>query len=122
MTMTAPAPAERKAPWQPPVPAGEPRQVALSVMLLNVLESLCEGKSNSEIADDWGISEDTVKTHMRRLFRALNANNRLHAAALVWSGVVEVVPKPPGARWGAAHPGQLRPPPPGVSTTISEWL
>jgi predicted ArsR family transcriptional regulator len=68
-------------------------------MLGNVLDSLCEARTNREIARDWGISEDTVKTHLKRLFAALGATCREHAIVLVFSGAVDVWIKPPQGRW-----------------------
>lgn len=76
--------------FSPPRPVEERRTVVLSPMLANVLESLCEGKSNKGIGRDWGISEDTVKTHMRRLLTRLGARDRAHVIALVAFGVVDV--------------------------------
>ena len=87
--------------WKPPAAAVEPRIVALSPMLRNILESVCEAKSNDEIKDDWGIALDTVKTHMRRLLKALGARDRVHAIALVYSGAVEVRVKPAVGQWAA---------------------
>lgn len=101
--------------WRPEPPAGDTKMVALSPMLRNVLESLCEGKSNKQIMADWGIAEDTVKTHMRRLFQALGANDRLHAVALVWSGTVDVRLKADVGRW--ADPNDHHGPPPVVDGT-----
>jgi hypothetical protein len=40
---------------------------------------LADGKSNAEIGRDLFVSEDTVKTHARRLFRKLGARDRAHA-------------------------------------------
>ncbi len=46
-----------------------------------VLVGMAEGKSNAEIGRDLFVSEDTVKTHARRLFRKLGARDRAHAVA-----------------------------------------
>jgi DNA-binding NarL/FixJ family response regulator len=43
---------------------------------------MAEGKSNAEIGRDLYVSEDTVKTHARRLFRKLKARDRAHAVAV----------------------------------------
>jgi DNA-binding NarL/FixJ family response regulator len=42
---------------------------------------MSDGKSNAEIGRDLYVSEDTVKTHARRLFRKLGARDRAHAVA-----------------------------------------
>ena len=41
-----------------------------------VLIGMTEGKSNGEIGRELFLSEDTVKTHARRLFRKLGVNDR----------------------------------------------
>jgi len=46
-----------------------------------VLRAMADGKSNSEIGRELYVSEDTVKTHARRLFRKLGARDRAHAVA-----------------------------------------
>lgn len=45
-----------------------------------VLEWIAKGKSNSVIADILGISVHTVDTHVRRIFRKLDVNDRTTAA------------------------------------------
>jgi DNA-binding NarL/FixJ family response regulator len=49
---------------------------------LEVLAGMCEGMSNAEIGRALFLSEDTVKTHARRLFRKLGAADRAHAVAI----------------------------------------
>ncbi len=85
--------------WKPAPFVGQPLLIDLPPMLVNVLDSLCEGKSNKQIGTDWGISEDTVKTHLKRLFGALGAADRLHAVVLALSGSVDVRMKPATGRW-----------------------
>lgn len=48
---------------------------------LQVLLGMAEGKSNSAIGRDLYLSEDTIKTHARRLFRKLEVNDRAQAVA-----------------------------------------
>ena len=43
---------------------------------------MSHGKSNSAIGRELYLSEDTVKTHARRLFRKLGVNDRAQAVAL----------------------------------------
>jgi DNA-binding NarL/FixJ family response regulator len=64
---------------------GEPP--ALTERELQVLEGMSRGRSNGEIGKELFLSEDTVKTHARRLFRKIGAADRAQAAAL-------------GYRWG----------------------
>jgi DNA-binding NarL/FixJ family response regulator len=54
---------------------------------LQVLRGMSQGKSNAEIGRSLFLSEDTVKTHARRLFRKLGAADRAQAVAV-------------GFRWG----------------------
>ena len=49
---------------------------------LQVLRGMSQGKSNAEIGRALYLSEDTVKTHARRLFRKLGVNDRAQAVAL----------------------------------------
>jgi len=54
---------------------------------LQVLRGMGRGRSNSEIGKELYLSEDTVKTHARRLFRKVGAADRAQAVAM-------------GFRWG----------------------
>jgi DNA-binding NarL/FixJ family response regulator len=49
---------------------------------LQVLRGMSQGKSNAEIGRELYLSEDTVKTHARRLFRKLGVGDRAQAVAL----------------------------------------
>jgi DNA-binding NarL/FixJ family response regulator len=60
---------------------GAPRPPALTERELQVLRGMADGKSNAEIGRELFVSEDTVKTHARRLFRKLGARDRAHAVA-----------------------------------------
>lgn len=88
----------------------------------SVLDGMARGRSNSDIGRELYLSEDTIKTHARRLFRKLGARDRAHAVALAYqTGVLEAPPhpdddvviperEPVAARdpavvaWGPAHP------------------
>ena len=61
--------------------------LALTERELQVLGGMSRGRSNGEIGRELFLSEDTVKTHARRLFRKLDASDRAHAVAV-------------GYRWG----------------------
>jgi DNA-binding NarL/FixJ family response regulator len=69
---------------RPDSPGGVP---ALTERELQVLRGMSRGRSNSEIGKELYLSEDTVKTHARRLFRKLGAADRAQAVAM-------------GFRWG----------------------
>ncbi|TNG02988.1 MAG: response regulator transcription factor [Gammaproteobacteria bacterium] len=51
----------------------------------DVAMAVGQGKSNKRIADDLGISERTVKTHLTRVFEKLNIKDRV-ALAIMLSG------------------------------------
>jgi DNA-binding NarL/FixJ family response regulator len=77
-----------EAPGRPAPRNGEPgfaasatRRVVLTERELQVLRGMADGKSNAEIGRELFVSEDTVKTHARRLFRKLGARDRAHAVA-----------------------------------------
>ncbi len=55
---------------------------ALTERELQVLRGMSQGKSNAEIGRSLFLSEDTIKTHARRLFRKLGVNDRAQAVAL----------------------------------------
>jgi DNA-binding NarL/FixJ family response regulator len=59
-----------------------PAQAQLTERELQVLRGMSQGKSNSAIGKELYLSEDTVKTHARRLFRKLGVNDRAQAVAL----------------------------------------
>ena len=54
----------------------------LSGREMQVLEGLSEGKSNKEIARDLGLSEPTIKLHVKTLYRKIGAFNRTQAALI----------------------------------------
>lgn len=53
--------------------------VGLTPRELEILELIASGLSNKEIAETIFVSENTVKTHSRRLFEKLKARRRTHA-------------------------------------------
>lgn len=88
--------------WTPEPFVGTPRPVRITDAQLRVLESLCQGHSTRMIMRDWGIAEDTVKTHVRRLLAATGARDRVHLLALVLGNQVRVRVAPPHAA-GIVH-------------------
>ncbi len=69
------------------VPAGAPTSgaiagVPLTKREIEVLIGMSNGRSNAQIGAELYLSEDTVKTHARRLFRKLGANDRAQAVAI----------------------------------------
>jgi DNA-binding CsgD family transcriptional regulator len=49
-----------------------------------VIQHLSQGYSNSEIAKNLGLSESTVKSHLRNAFKKLKVRNRTEALALLY--------------------------------------
>lgn len=49
---------------------------------LMVVEALCQGMANKQIAYELSMSEHTVKVHLRHIMRKLNARNRTEVAVL----------------------------------------
>lgn len=47
-----------------------------------ILHAVRAGKTNRQIARELYLSENTIKTHLQRLFRKLGASNRAQAVAL----------------------------------------
>lgn len=73
--------------WVPVLPAvPAPRVVRITPMQCRVLESLCEGKTNRLVGRDWGISEDTVKSHIKELLKRTGSADRLHLVVQALTG------------------------------------
>lgn len=62
--------------------SAERSTVELTRREMEVLIGMSHGRSNSQIGADLFLSEDTVKTHARRLFRKLGASDRAQAVAI----------------------------------------
>ena len=60
-------------------PAGNGESAPLTSRQLQILPLLAEGMPNKRIADALGLTEGTVKQHLKDLFRRLHANNRTQA-------------------------------------------
>jgi DNA-binding NarL/FixJ family response regulator len=60
---------------------GEERGAQLTERELQVLTGMSQGKSNAQIGRELFLSEDTVKTHARRLFRKMGVTDRAQAVA-----------------------------------------
>ncbi len=58
-----------------------PPTASLSMREMQVLTGMSQGKSNAQIGRELYLSEDTIKTHARRLFRKLGAKDRAEAVA-----------------------------------------
>jgi DNA-binding CsgD family transcriptional regulator len=56
----------------------------LTARELDVLELVAEGYSTAEIARALWITEDTVRTHVKRTLARLEARTRAHAVAIAY--------------------------------------
>lgn len=64
---------------------------ALTEREMDVLRQVAAGAANKIIADNLKISEETVKTHMRKILSKLGANDRTHAVAIALKrGIIEI--------------------------------
>jgi DNA-binding NarL/FixJ family response regulator len=71
---------------------GEPRQddggaakeAGLTTSELRILKALAAGSSNKEIAKDLWLSEQTVKFHLRNIYRKLDVANRTEASRFAY--------------------------------------
>jgi DNA-binding CsgD family transcriptional regulator len=90
LTRKPPAVIVREVPVPVPVPMGGPfvcdearlRELAITPRELEILGLIAEGLSNREIAARLFVSENTVKTHSRRLFDKLGAQRRTQAVQI----------------------------------------
>ena len=55
------------------------RSLGLSLRECEILDLLASGQSNKELARTLGISPNTVKTHVARVYEKLGARNRVQA-------------------------------------------
>ena len=64
---------------------------ALTPAEVVVLRLIAEGNANKEIADQLGITEDTVKGRVKSILAKLDANDRTHAAIIgLRRGIIEL--------------------------------
>ena len=64
---------------------------ALTPAEVVVLRLIAAGKANKEIADQLGVTEDTVKGRVKSILSKLDANDRTHAAIIgLKRGIIEI--------------------------------
>lgn len=82
--------AHKTTPWAAPQPPGAPQPVVLAPRQVDVLDGLCEALDGPAICGRLGMTEWTMKTHIRRLFAAFGAKDRAQLVALAMSGKFDV--------------------------------
>ena len=60
----------------------EGRRHLLSDREIEILELIAAGAANKEIAERLGITEVTVKAHLRNIYAKIGAQNRAHAVTI----------------------------------------
>jgi DNA-binding NarL/FixJ family response regulator len=73
------------APERPPeakTPAGDPASEGLTAREIDILERIAGGSSIAEIAERIFISTHTVKTHVKNIYRKLEAHSRVQAVSI----------------------------------------
>ena len=61
-------------------PLSQMPELALTIRERIILQHLAKGKSNKEIAAKLCVSLETVKSHVKNIYKKLNVNNRVEAA------------------------------------------
>ena len=64
----------------------DPRLAELTQREREVLVAMASGMSNTELAEELFISENTVKTHVRRVLTKLGARDRVSAVVMAYQG------------------------------------
>ena len=63
----------------------------LSGREVEVLREVAEGNANKRVARNLGISEETVKAHMKSILAKLGANDRTHAVTIaIKRGIIQL--------------------------------
>jgi DNA-binding CsgD family transcriptional regulator len=83
---------------------------------LEILVHVAQGRTNRRIGEELGISERTVRNHMRTITKKLSTTDRTHAVVLaIGNGWIPVPIEP--SRSGAEPPGVPAPRPANTTST-----
>ncbi len=75
---------------KPPTPQDELTGLNLSPREMEVLQLIVTGKSNNQIAEELGVSPNTIKTHVQGILNKLTVDDRVQAAVFALrSGLVQ---------------------------------
>jgi two-component system response regulator DegU len=72
---------------------------------LEILVNVARGKTNREIGETLGISERTVRNHMRSILKRLSSSDRTHAVVVAIGNGWIAVPIEPESERVNARPG-----------------
>ena len=91
-------PAERQSSGTPPpVSRWNPTARLVTDRQLEILSNVAKGRTNREIGEALGISERTVRNHMRAIMKRLASSDRTHAVVLaIGNGWIPIPIEPDG--------------------------
>ena len=76
---------------------GDPSPRPLTARQLEVLANVARGRTNRQIGETLGISEKTVRNHLRTISHKLQASDRTHAVVLaIGNGWIPIPIEPDG--------------------------
>ena len=77
---------------------GEVRPRPVTDRQLEILRNVAHGRTNREIGEALGISELTVRNHMRAILKRLSSSDRTHAVVVaIGNGWIPIPIEPDGA-------------------------
>ncbi|MDK1490742.1 response regulator transcription factor [Sinorhizobium sp. 7-81] len=94
--------ARREAAVEPfvvPEPKRDAHIGMLTTREVQILDLICMGTQNKIIADRLGLSENTVKVHVRNIYKKMNVRNRTEAASRYFTHEADLSEARPGSRW-----------------------
>lgn len=87
--------------YRPRIAPQRPVRAFITPRQAECLDGLIDGLSNAQIGVRLDITEDTVKHHLKVLYKTIGANDRAHAVGLVLTGRVTVLVRDPGGERAA---------------------
>jgi DNA-binding NarL/FixJ family response regulator len=69
---------------------------------LEILRNVARGRTNREIGEALGISERTVRNHMRAILKRLSSSDRTHAVVIAIGNGWIAIPIEPDSMYGPA--------------------
>lgn len=72
---------------------------SLTTREVQILDLICKGTQNKIIADQLSLSENTVKVHVRNIYKKMNVRNRTEAASRFFNSDIAQYDRDPSRRW-----------------------